>query len=125
MPISRVQLFSLPVKDQDRSKAFYVEVLGFSVLADTEMGPGQRWVQLAPPGGETSITLVTWFDTMPPGSSKGIVLETPDLEAQVERLRAGGIACSDIEEAPWGRYATLDDPDGNGLILQASRATAS
>jgi catechol 2,3-dioxygenase-like lactoylglutathione lyase family enzyme len=121
MGITSVQVFSLPVTDQDRSRAFYVDVLGFELLADTEMGPGMRWVQVRPPGGSTSITLVTWFETMVPGSSKGTVLETDDLDGDVSRLRDLGVAIpGDVEEAPWGRFVTFDDPDGNGIVLQES-----
>src|SRR5260370_23542771 len=52
MTMTQIQLFSLPVTDQDRAKAFYVDTLGFELVADTEMGPGQRWVQGKPSGGE-------------------------------------------------------------------------
>lgn len=121
MAITRVQLFSVPVTDQDRAKAFYVDVLGLSVMADSQMGPDQRWVQLAPSGGETAITLVTWFETMPAGSLKGLVLETDDLESDVERLRGSGVVPSEIQEAPWGVFVTFDDPDGNGIVLQTTR----
>jgi catechol 2,3-dioxygenase-like lactoylglutathione lyase family enzyme len=117
--ISAVQLFSLPVSDQDRAKAFYIDVLGFELVNDAPMGPGMRWVQVRPPGGATSITLVTWFETMGAGTTKGTVLETDDLEADVARLRSLGVDIpGDVETAPWGRYVTFDDPDGNGLVLQ-------
>lgn len=78
MTISKVQLFSVPVSDQDRAEEFYVGKVGLSLVTDTRMGPDERWVQVAPAGAETSFTLVTWFDTMPPGSLKGVVLETDD-----------------------------------------------
>src|SRR3954454_24945078 len=71
MSITGVQVVSLPVSDQDRARDFYVDVLGFELLRDTQMQPGMRWVQVAPPGGEPTITLVTWFDTMPGGSYRG------------------------------------------------------
>src|SRR5580692_10736052 len=110
MASTKVQLFSLPVTDQDRSRHFYQEVLGFEVVRDEPMGPEQRWVQLRPPGAETSITLVTWFETMPAGSTKGIVVESDDLEADVARLRSRGvIADLEIQQAPWGRFVTFDD----------------
>ena len=48
MAITRIQLFSLPVTDQDRAKAFYVDTLGFELIADTAMGPDQRWVRVRP-----------------------------------------------------------------------------
>ena len=91
MGITAVQLFSLPVADQDRARDFYVDVLGFELVADTAMGPGMRWVQVRPPGATTSITLVTWFDTMPAGAAKGTVLETDDLDGDVARLRGLGV----------------------------------
>ena len=47
----------------------YAEMLGFTVAMDTTFGnDGMRWVMLRPPGGAPAITLVTWFDTMSPGS---------------------------------------------------------
>jgi catechol 2,3-dioxygenase-like lactoylglutathione lyase family enzyme len=119
MALTRLQLFSIPVSDPSRSRDFYVDALGFELVADTAMGPTQRWVQVRPPGAETSITLVTWFETMRPGSCRGTVIETDDLGADVERLSDRGVAIDgDIQEAPWGRFVTFDDPDGNGIVLQ-------
>lgn len=121
MGITAVQLFSLPVSDQDRARDFYVDVLGFELVADTEMGPSMRWVQVRPPGAATSITLVTWFESMPVGSARGTVLETDDLDTEVARLGELGVAVDgDVEEAPWGRFVTFADPDGNGIVLQTT-----
>jgi catechol 2,3-dioxygenase-like lactoylglutathione lyase family enzyme len=125
MTITHIQLLSLPVADQDRAKGFYVDKLGLDLVADNHLGPAQRWVQVAPKGAGTAITLVTWFETMPPGSLKGLVLETDDLDADVAALADRGVAIPDgIQDAPWGRYATFDDPDGNGIVLQATAARA-
>jgi catechol 2,3-dioxygenase-like lactoylglutathione lyase family enzyme len=62
MATTHLQLLSLPVTDPDRARDFYVEFLGFEVVRDEPMGPEMRWVQVRPPGAETSITLVTWFE---------------------------------------------------------------
>jgi catechol 2,3-dioxygenase-like lactoylglutathione lyase family enzyme len=118
--ITHVSVLSLPVRDQDRARDFYVDVLGFGLVADVPMGPDMRWVQVAPPGGQTSVTLVTWFPTMPAGSAKGLVLETDDLDGDVAALRARGVDLAEVQEQPWGRFTTFDDPDGNGIVLQAS-----
>ena len=92
MAIDRIQLLSIPVRDQEVAKAFYVDVLGFDLVRDNPMGPDQRWVEVAPRGAATSMTLVTWFETMPPGSLRGLVLETDDLEGtlttMIDALRA-------------------------------------
>jgi len=122
MSLTRIQLLSVPVADQDRARDFYVGTLGFDLVADSPMGPAQRWVQVRPRGGQTSITLVTWFATMPPGSLKGLVIETDDLEGDIKALAARGLTIGDIQTAPYGRYVTFDDPDGNGLVLQATGA---
>ncbi len=124
MAVTHVQLLSIPVADQDRARDWYRDVLGFEVVRDAQMGP-LRWVQLAPPGGATSVTLVTWFDTMPAGSLRGLVLETDDLEADAQRLREHGVVVSEPEEQPWGRFVTVSDPDGNSLVLQTTRARRS
>jgi catechol 2,3-dioxygenase-like lactoylglutathione lyase family enzyme len=118
MAISHVQLFSVPVSDQDVARDFYVDALGFELVSDTEMGPGMRWVQVRPPGSTTSLTLVTWFSTMPAGCLKGTVLESDALEHDIADLRAKGLTIGDIESAPWGRWVSFDDPDGNGIVLQ-------
>ena len=116
--INRIDVVSIPVFDQDNAKAFYRDKLGFVELSDTQMGDGMRWLQLSPPGSPTSVTLVTWFNTMPPGSLRGLVLNTSSLDADVEELKRKHVVTSPIEEQPWARFVTFRDPDGNGLILQ-------
>ncbi|MFC0003039.1 glyoxalase superfamily protein [Micromonospora siamensis] len=123
MTVTHVKLVSVPVTDPDRARDFYVDVLGFDLVFDNPMGPDGRWIQVAPKDAPTALTLVTWFPTMPPGSLRGLVLETDDLDGDVARLRGRGVAFADggIQVAPWGRYATFTDPDGNGIVLQSTR----
>lgn len=124
MENQRISIVSIPVSDPGASKGFYAEVLGFDVLRDSPMGPDRRWIQLAPAGAEASITLVDWFEEMPPGCVQGLVLETDDLEADHRVLRDRGLEISDLKDAPWGRYATFSDPDGNGWVLQQAAPDA-
>jgi catechol 2,3-dioxygenase-like lactoylglutathione lyase family enzyme len=121
MTITHLQLMSIPVTDQDRARHFYVDVLGFTLVRDNHMGPAQRWIQVAPEGAATSITLVNWFESMPAGSIGGLVLESDDLDADIARLTDQGVPVSDVQDEPWGRYVTLKDPDGNGLVLQTTK----
>jgi catechol 2,3-dioxygenase-like lactoylglutathione lyase family enzyme len=115
---------SVPVSDQDRAKRFYTEQLGFAEVMDSGFGQGMRWVMLQPPGASTRITLVTWFDTMPAGSMKGAVLGCDDLEATLDELTARGVVFheEEIQQAPWGRWKTFDDPDGNAWVVQQDNA---
>ncbi|SRR5579883_257050 len=125
MPISEIQLLSIPVSNQTRALDFYVNQLGMELVADTAIEQDRRWVQVRPRGGSTSIALVTWFPTMPAGSSRGTVLEADDIEKEVALLRSRGVPIGgEIEEAPWGRFVSFDDPDGNGLVLQQTASAA-
>jgi catechol 2,3-dioxygenase-like lactoylglutathione lyase family enzyme len=120
MAVTSLQVVSVPVSDQDRAKQFYVDVLGFSAEMDSQFGAGMRWVMLRPPGGGTAITLVTWFDSMAPGSLSGSVLGCDDLEKTLAELAGRGLSFAEdeVQEAPWGRWKTFTDPDGNGWVLQ-------
>jgi catechol 2,3-dioxygenase-like lactoylglutathione lyase family enzyme len=41
---------ALLVRDYDEALAFYIDKLGFHLVADTPLGAGKRWVLVAPPG---------------------------------------------------------------------------
>jgi predicted enzyme related to lactoylglutathione lyase len=126
MTITYLDVVSLPVSDQERARDFYLDVLGFDLVRQNEMGPAQQWIQVAPKGAQTSITLVNWFDSMPPGSLNGLVLHTDDLDAQVADLIAHGVeVAGGIQSEPWGRFAVFADPDGNRLVLRGRPAASA
>ena len=115
-PFGPVVVISVPVADQDRAKAFYVDKLGCTL--DTDLAtPQMRWVQVTPPGGGASFSLVTWFEKMQPGGLRGIVIATADIEATRNELIGRGVEIDEIADEPYGRFATFEDIDGNGLIL--------
>ncbi|MGW0207354.1 VOC family protein [Streptomyces sp. NPDC003233] len=117
MNITHASFVTLPVTDQDRALRFYRDVLGFEVTADLQMPPG-RWLQVAPKGAQTVFTLsgpdMGGFE---PGSARGIMLVTTDVDADCARLAEAGTEVQGPEEYPWGRMASFTDPDGNGLML--------
>ncbi len=123
MAIEDIVVVSVPVSDQDRAKAFYVDKLGFDLLNDVE-AEGIHWVEVAPKSRNVSLTLVTWFESMPPGSLQGLVLSTKDARADYEELKSRGVPFDGPpKEQPWGTTeAVLRDPDGNMLVLQQGRS---
>jgi catechol 2,3-dioxygenase-like lactoylglutathione lyase family enzyme len=119
MAVTGVSVVSVPVADQERARKFYVESLGFELTRDDDSVPGIRWVQVTPRQGGTSLTLVTWFESMLPGSLQGLVLACENLEHECHRLQAGGVEFERmLEQQPWGTEAVICDPDGNRLVLQ-------
>jgi predicted enzyme related to lactoylglutathione lyase len=117
--VRSVAIVPEPVSDPDRAKAFCADVLGLSVREDEPMGDSMRWLRMATPEGEATITFVTWVPSMPPRSTKGLLLWVDDLDAMVARLEEEGVpTASGIETAQWGRFVQIDDPDGNGLVIR-------
>ena len=93
MAIQRLAIVSIPVSDQDRAKRFYTEVLGFVEGRDSPFRENARWIELRPTAESTlTITLVTWFPSMPPGCLRGLVLLADGLEATFEMLRNRGLS---------------------------------
>jgi catechol 2,3-dioxygenase-like lactoylglutathione lyase family enzyme len=119
MAVQDVIVVSVPVSNQDRAKAFYVDELGLELRREDDSVPGIRWVQVAPRGGTTALTLVTWFESMPPGSLQGLVLKSSNLQADYEALMAKGVEFDGPpQRQPWATEAVLHDPDGNSIVLQ-------
>lgn len=120
MAIKQVTVVSIPVSDQERAKKFYIEKLGLELLGDDSSIPGLRWILVAPKGGNVALTLVTWFESMPAGSLRGLVLVSDDIEKDYKRMQAQGVEFEEPpEQKPWGRTETvLHDPDGNCIVLQ-------
>ncbi len=56
--ITRLGTVIVPVSDQDSALEFFVETLGFETRIDGEFAEGQRWLEVAPPGADTTIALV-------------------------------------------------------------------
>jgi predicted enzyme related to lactoylglutathione lyase len=119
MAIKDVLVVSIPVSDQARAKAFYVDGLGLELKRDDDSVPGLHWIQVAPRGSSVSLTLVTWFDSMPAGSLRGLVLSSDDLQSDFERFVSNGAQVeSPPQQQPWATEAVLRDPDGNNIVLQ-------
>lgn len=115
-----IEIISIPVTDQARSKDFYLQ-LGFKVLVEAPFQGGQKWIQMGLSDNTVSITLVTWFDNMPPGCINGLVIKTDDLEKDIRELTANGISVGTIDNTPWGQFAAIIDPDGNRLSLHQGK----
>jgi hypothetical protein len=82
-----VQCVAVPVADHDRTKSLFEEI-GFNTTMDTELRPGFRWIELAPPAGGTSIALVMTGEELPTGVDTGIRLLTRDARSAHAALSA-------------------------------------
>ena len=130
----KLEVVVIPVSDVDRSKQFY-EGLGWRLDADIVRGDDFRIVQFTPPGSGCSVSFGKGVTSAAPGSAQHLELVVSDIEAAREELVARGVDASEVFHgspfSPEGRlsgpdperqsymsYASFEDPDGNGWILQ-------
>ena len=113
--IGPIKTVSVYVEDQERALAFYTEKLGFEARRTQAMGPGVSWIEVAPPGAETSLVLYPkgmmpdWAERKP-----SIVFHCPDVEGLCRRLEGAGVEITmPPTPMPWGAFAQFRDPDGN------------
>jgi catechol 2,3-dioxygenase-like lactoylglutathione lyase family enzyme len=121
--IRDVGVVAVPVTDQDRALDFYVGTLGLEKRRDMPFGPGLRWVEVAPPGSNTTLALVPPGENFSPGRDTGIRLFAADADQDHAALAAAG-ADVDPEVLRFGDEVppmfVLRDPDGNVLyVVQA------
>jgi catechol 2,3-dioxygenase-like lactoylglutathione lyase family enzyme len=133
--ITEVGTVFVPVANQERALAFYLDVLGFEKRADFVYGGGSRWIEVAPPGAANSISLVGPSEgELPGGDAAYCAFATDDIESDHAGLCAAGVEV-DAEIARKGNSrqglistgASIEDPlpaqfffrdpDGNRFLI--------
>jgi catechol 2,3-dioxygenase-like lactoylglutathione lyase family enzyme len=119
--VNKINTVVVPISDQDRSVAFYLETLGFEKRIDVPFGNGYRWIEVAPAGAETTIAIVPPPPGKPSGNVEtGIGLHTDDIDGYHANLRASGVDV-DPEVSRMGDPVPplfwFRDPDGNTLMV--------
>ena len=134
----KLEVVILGVSDVDRAKAFY-ENLGWRLDIDVAHGDF-RGVQVTPHNSGASIIFGNGVTSAQPGSTKNLVLAVDDIDVARNDLMARGVNVSEVfhfvagpfnntvenpraaGRDPEGRsyfsFASFEDPDGNGWVLQ-------
>ncbi len=102
-----IEVIMLPVADQQKAKEFYLK-LGFELMLESPMGNGETWLQVGLPGQTTSLALMKFH---------GVICETNDIAKETKDLKSNGVNVEKIDDTPWGKFAWMKDPDGNGICL--------
>jgi catechol 2,3-dioxygenase-like lactoylglutathione lyase family enzyme len=113
---------TLLVDDYDDAVGFFVEALGFTLVEDTALGGGKRWVVVAPPGStETGLLLAraaTDAQRAVVGAQTGgrvaFFLHTDDFTRDYARMKQAGVTfCEEPREEAYGRVVVFEDVCGN------------
>jgi len=135
----KLEVLVIPASDVDRAKAFY-EKLGFRLDIDYVANENFRVIQFTPPNSEASIIFGKGVTSAKPGSIDQLVLAVDNVDAARSELIARGVEVSEVfhyaggpfnnavknsrvgGRDPQGRsyfsFASFQDPDGNGWLLQ-------
>jgi catechol 2,3-dioxygenase-like lactoylglutathione lyase family enzyme len=132
----RLEVVALPVSDVDRALAFYSR-MGWRLDVDLALNDRFRVVQMTPPGSACSVAFGTGVTSAAPGSFQNLHLVVPDIVDVRQDLAERGVAVSKVFHGPgsayrrearvqgpdpnrtsYQSYASFEDPDGNGWILQ-------
>ncbi|MGH9942912.1 MAG: VOC family protein [Pyrinomonadaceae bacterium] len=135
----KLEVVLLGVSDVDRAKAFY-ENLGWRLDIDIAAGDDFRGVQMTPHNSAASIIFGKGVTSAEPGSAHSLVLAVDDLDAARDDLVARGVEVSEVfhyaggpfnnavenpridgrdhEGRSYFSFASFEDPDGNGWLLQ-------
>lgn len=114
----KIELVPLAVTDIDRAVEFYGEQVGWNVDHDRTVHEGLRFVQVTPPGSACSICFGLGLGMLPDGQRQMVQIVVASAEEARDHLRGRGIEASDVDDQPWGRFVTFEDPDGNRWSLQ-------
>ena len=128
--VQHITQLALIVRDYDEALAFYVDVLGFECLEDTDLGGGKRWVRVRPAGSDGAGRLLARAasdeQTSRVGNQTGgrvfVFLETDDFQGDYDRLVARGVTfVRGPSEETYGTVAVFEDLYGNRFDLIGRR----
>ncbi|HZI65374.1 MAG TPA: VOC family protein [Thermoanaerobaculia bacterium] len=118
-----IGLVSLVVPEYEEALAFYVGILGFTVIEDSFVPEqNKRWVVVAPPGSTESRLLLARASTPEQSSRVGnqtggrvfLFLYTDDFDRDYRAFRGRGVVfVREPSEQPYGTVAVFRDPWGN------------
>jgi len=117
----RIHCVKVFVRDQDQSLQFYLDRLGFRLVADTILQSGERWLAVAPPDGEAVIALIA----PSPGSQQcqligrhtDVVFVTDDVIARYREWSRRGVKF--LSTPKLRRVKSASSADGPGADRKA------
>ncbi|HYA25703.1 MAG TPA: VOC family protein [Terriglobales bacterium] len=113
---------ALVVRDYDEALAFFTEALGFTLVEDTPLGDGKRWVLVRPPNSQGTSLLLARAATAEQESRIGnqtggrvfLFLHTDDFWHDYRRMTARGVKFTkQPREETYGTVAVFEDLYGN------------
>ena len=117
-----IATIALVVAEYEEAIVFYRDAVGFTLVEDTPLAPGKRWVVLAPPGRDGARLLLAKADGPDQQAVVGrqaggrvmLFLQTDDFDRDHARMRANGVHfLEEPRREAYGTVAVFVDLYGN------------
>lgn len=128
--MTSLAMTALVVPDYDQAISFFTRTVGLTMIEDSDLGNGKRWVVLGGPEGGRLLLARAADETQraaigqQAGGRVGWFLTSTDFAADYARMTAHGVEFTDgPREEPYGTVAVFTDPYGNRWdIIERSKA---
>ncbi|WP_126243916.1 SMU1112c/YaeR family gloxylase I-like metalloprotein [Chitinophaga rhizosphaerae] len=128
LQLQNIHHIAIICSDYNRSKQFYTEVLGFSIIAEHYRAERESWKLDLSLNGIYTIELFSFPEPPPRVSSpearglRHLAFSVHDIDAAVKSLAAHGVTCEPVRIDPFTgkKFTFFTDPDGLPLELYAS-----
>ncbi|MCL4120336.1 UNVERIFIED_CONTAM: hypothetical protein GTU68_032918 [Idotea baltica] len=126
----KISIISIPVRDQEKARKFYVEILGFLVKKDEPLGGGNRWLTLVSEEAQEGPEILlepaplhfepskVFQDALMEAGIPYTQFDSEDVQSDYDRLTKLGVEFSaKPTEMGTVKYAIFNDTCGNNIQL--------
>ena len=129
----RLAHVTVVVRDYDEALEYFTRVLGLTLVEDTLLPEGKRWILVAPPRSQGASLLLARAATAEQSQQIGkqaggrvfLFLHTDDFWHDYEAMKSRGVKFTETpREEPYGTVAVFEDLYGNRWDLLQPNTSA-
>lgn len=125
--INNIGKITLYVENQEEAKNFWVNKLNFVVKFEQEMGPGMKWIEVAP--SESSYTTFVLYNknmmkAQNPETNvehPSIILSTNEIDKTYSEMKNNSVEVGELMTMPYGKMFSFKDLDNNQYLLHEDK----
>lgn len=124
--INKIGKITLYVDNQEKALVFWTEKMGFTKTFDQEIGPGFRWIEVAPKDNEETTLILYSKEVMKQVDSAMLVhpamlFSTKDIETTFQELKNNDVKVDEMQQMPYGIMFSFYDQDGNTFLIREDK----
>ena len=125
--INNIGKITLYFENQDEAKDFWVKKLNFVVKLEQEMGPGMKWIEVAP-NKESLTTFIIYDKNMMKAQNPAvnvehpsILLSTNDIDKAYVDMKNNSVEVGELMNMPYGKMFSFKDLENNDYMIREDK----